>query len=182
MTRRTRQAPIVVDSVDVVRTWLSIESLFTSRVRTIRGQLQRYLAAGDVARFQPGEEAMTVGEIRGRSTQDIERLLRAAEQALIDELLQRVLDGEDPRTVFALEKRRRGPKNNPAREIAASLEVARLMARHGMSMVESVGEVAAAPAFGVADVRTIDRWCKRWDVSADDVAEYEAQLRAAGLL
>lgn len=97
-------------------------------------------------------------------------------QAFVDSLLRRVLAGEDPRRVFHLEKQRRGVKRTAPRELAAVHEFARLRAAGAENAAELVAEAFAATP------RTLERWCRRWDVGQVNLAEYQAQLRSLGLM
>jgi hypothetical protein len=184
--RRRRQQhlrlPHVVDSTRLVEPWLRVVDDAFGTVE-LRGSLESYLKLSQVERLKPGESpplaVMTIEDHRLKFPPiEYERYQSVKLQTFVDSLLRRVLDGEDPRTVFALDKTKRGLKGNTARQIAATAEVARLVAE-GFDRVEMTALVAEF--FGTTP-RTVERWCAEWDDRKVNIAVYVRDLKTAGLL
>lgn len=98
-------------------------------------------------------------------------------QDTVSRLISRVLAGDDPRTVFAVDRKPRGRKRNEWREFAAVCEVARLRAAGCDDAVARVANV-----FNSGNVRTLERWMQHWDFRQVNVDEYVELLKGAGLL
>ena len=137
---------------------------------TLRARLERYLHLGPVYRTPEG----------------LNDRMAIMDQAFVDILLRRVLDGQDPRTVFAVGATRRGRKSDEFREMAAAYEVARLLAA-GAADVATAAE-AVAEAFGDAqgwpDTRTVQRWWAKYrkHITQTELDFYMQEIKAAKLL
>ena len=107
----------------------------------------------------------------------------------IDDLLRRVLNDEDPRVVFKLDKRKkRGARKDVAREQNMCMEVLRLTRSQGLTEAKAKGLVAQefATHFGNIDIKTVERALKAWRnhelFAAKYVDQYTENLRDRQLL
>jgi hypothetical protein len=181
--RKKVKIPHVIDSTKLAQPRVRMVEKAIEGVTGLREQLEDYLAFDQPARLKAGEArpspVMTVSE-RGTlvPTPENARFEAVRLQELVDGLLRRVLDGESPRSVFALDKKKPGLKSDKARQIAAVAEVARLV-EEGFDRAEITALVAE---FFRMDARTVERWCGEWKDQKVDVARYVKDLKAAGLL
>ena len=107
----------------------------------------------------------------------------------IDLLLRRVQNGEDPRVVFRLGKRKkRGARKDVAREQNMCMEVLRLTRSQELTEARAKGLVAQAFSihFGDIDIKTIERALAAWRnhplFTPADVDRYSDNLRNRKLL
>lgn len=96
----------------------------------------------------------------------------------IDKLLRRVLVGEDARTVFQLDRKISGQRQDACKTQAMCSEVGRLMADYKLSRPAAIDEVAG---FYEVDTKTVERALERWDLPSD-VEGYTRRLKLAGIL
>lgn len=138
----------------------------------LRQRLTEYLNAPSVSR--QADVSLGYGAVRQSEADRVAYI-----QSTVDDCLRRVLSGEDPRKIFALDGGRRGLKAKPRSEMAAAFELERLKAE-GVSLAEA--KLMVAEKF-CRTTRTVENWrSKHAKQTSEMLPAYLDALRASGLL